>query len=72
YEAVVEAARGRLIPVTLASGTTILALIPLLFDSLFASMAATIMGGLLVATILTMVVLPATYAIFYKIKPVEK
>ena len=56
----------------MASGTTILALIPLLFDSLFASMAATIMGGLLVATILTMVVLPATYAIFYKIKPVEK
>ena len=68
YDAVVEATRGRLIPVSLASGTTILALIPLLFDSLFSSMAATIMGGLLVATILTMVVLPVTYAIFYKIK----
>lgn len=72
YDAVVEAARGRLIPVALASGTTILALIPLLFDSLFASMAATIMGGLLVATALTMVVLPVAYAIFYKIKPEEK
>lgn len=68
YEAVVEAARGRLIPVSLASGTTILALIPLLFDSLFASMAATIMGGLMVATILTMVVLPVVYAIFYNIE----
>jgi len=46
-----------------------LALIPLLFDSLFSGMASTIMGGLLVATILTMVVLPVTYTIFYNIKP---
>ena len=72
YDAVMQAARGRLLPVMLASGTTILALVPLLFDSLFASMAATIMGGLLIATILTMVVLPVTYMIFYKIKQVEK
>ena len=71
YRAVVEATRGRLIPVALASGTTILALIPLLFDSLFAGMAATIMGGLLVATMLTMIVLPVTYAILYKIEPEE-
>ena len=72
YQAVVEATRGRLVPVALASGTTILALIPLLFDSLFAGMAATIMGGLLVATMLTMILLPVTYAIFYKIEPEEK
>lgn len=72
YDAVVEAARGRLVPVTLASGTTILALVPLLFDSLFASMAATIMGGLFVATILTMVVLPVAYTIFYKIETEKK
>ena len=49
----------------------LLALIPLLFDSLFASMAATIMGGLLVATVLTMAVLPVVYAIFYRVKPVQ-
>ena len=67
-EAVVEVAKQRLVPVVLASMTTILALIPLLFDSLFAGMAATIMGGLLVATILTMGVLPVVYALFYKIK----
>ncbi|MBR6672158.1 MAG: efflux RND transporter permease subunit, partial [Alistipes sp.] len=59
----------RLLPVCMASVTTILALIPLLFDSLFSGMASTIMGGLLVATILTMVVLPVTYTIFYNIKP---
>ena len=69
YDAVVEAARSRLLPVCMASVTTILALIPLLFDSLFSGMASTIMGGLLVATILTMVVLPVTYTIFYNIKP---
>ena len=68
YDAVLGAARDRFVPVTVASVTTILALIPLLFDSLFAGMAATIMGGLLVATILTMVVLPVVYAIFYRIK----
>ena len=67
-EAIVKAAKQRLVPVVLASVTTILALIPLLFDSLFAGMAATIMGGLLVATMLTMCVLPVVYALFYKIR----
>lgn len=72
YQALLTAARERLIPVSLASVTTVLALVPLLFDSLFASMAATIMGGLLVATILTMIVLPVAYALCYKIKPSTK
>ena len=67
FEAVVMAAEGRLLPVSLASLTTILALVPLLFDSLFASMAATIMGGLLVATMLTMLVLPVAYSMAYGI-----
>ncbi|MFR9580532.1 MAG: efflux RND transporter permease subunit, partial [Rikenellaceae bacterium] len=68
YEAVVEATRSRIVPVVVASGTTILGMIPLLFDSLFGAMAATIMGGLFVATLLTICVLPVFYAIFYSIK----
>lgn len=68
FEAVCAAANDRFVPVAIASVTTILALIPLLFDSLFAGMAATIMGGLFVATILTMVVLPVVYSLFYGIK----
>lgn len=68
YVSVVDAARERLLPVSVASITTILALIPLLFDALFAGMAATIMGGLFVATLLTMIVLPVVYAIFYNVK----
>lgn len=72
YDAIVDATAERLRPVALASVTTILALIPLLFDSLFASMAATIMGGLLVATVLTMIVLPVVYALFYRVKNIQK
>jgi multidrug efflux pump subunit AcrB len=66
YKAATKAATDRLTPVITASGTTVLALIPLLFDPMFGSMAATIMGGLIVATLLVIVVLPVTYTIFYK------
>ena len=54
--AVVEATADRFIPVVAASLTTILGMIPLLADSMFGSMAATIMGGLLVATLKVLVV----------------
>ena len=67
-DAVMRAVRGRVVPVVLASGTTILGMLPLLFDSMFGGMAATIMGGLLMATFLTIFVLPVTYALFYGIK----
>ncbi len=68
YEALTEATRSRVVPVAMASGTTILGMLPLLFDSLFGAMAATIMGGLLVATLLTVCVLPVIYALFYDIR----
>lgn len=68
YEAVVRGAEERFLPVIAAAGTTILGMIPLLFDSLFGSMAATIMGGLLVATLLVLVLLPVTYSLIYRIK----
>ena len=66
--AVIEATKTRIVPVTMASGTTILGMLPLLGDAMFAGMAATIMGGLLVSTILTIFVLPVTYCVFFKIK----
>lgn len=67
-DALISATKSRIVPVTMASGTTILGMAPLLFDALFGGMAAAIMGGLLVASLLTLFVLPVTYAIFYKIK----
>ncbi len=66
--AVIEATKTRIVPVTMASGTTILGMLPLLGDAMFAGMAATIMGGLFVSTIFTIFVLPVTYCVFFKIK----
>lgn len=66
--AVVQATKTRIIPVSMASGTTILGMLPLLYDAMFAGMAATIMGGLLMATLLTIFVLPVAYCVFFKIR----
>jgi len=68
YQAIVVAARSRAIPVSMAAGTTILGMAPLLPDPMFGGMAVAIMGGLFVATLLTIIVLPALYAIFYNLK----
>ena len=66
--AVVEAATDRLVPVVVASLTTIFGMLPLVGDSMFGSMAVTIMGGLFVATLLVLVVLPVIYTLFYRIR----
>ena len=68
YEALVRATRSRVVPVVLASVTTILGMLPLLFDAMFGGMAATIMGGLLMATLLTIFFLPVCYSIFFNIR----
>lgn len=68
YKAILDASVSRLRPVVMASGTTILGMAPLVYDPLFAGMAATIMGGLFVATFLTLIVVPVLYAIVYGIK----
>ena len=67
YETLVAATRRRVLPVCLASGTTVLGMLPLAFDAMFGSMAVGIMGGLVVATGLTVLVLPAFYAIWFGI-----
>ncbi len=64
--AIVDAGVCRLRPVAMAALTTALGMIPLLMDAFFASMAITIIGGLMFATVLTMVVVPLFYAILYK------
>lgn len=67
-DAVISATTSRIVPVAMASGTTILGMLPLLFDAMFGGMAATIMGGLLVASALTLLVLPVAYCAMMKIK----
>jgi multidrug efflux pump subunit AcrB len=66
FEAIVDSGVSRLRPVSMAALTTALGLIPLLLDAFFVSMAVTIIFGLMVATLLTMVVVPVLYAIFFR------
>ena len=67
YQALVSATRSRVVPVMAASITTILGMLPLLFDAMFGGMAATIMGGLLMASLLTVFFLPVCYSLFFNI-----
>ncbi len=66
--AIVEASLSRLRPVSLAAITTILGVLPLLFDPFFADMSVTIMAGLSFATLLTLVAVPVLYSVFYRVK----
>ncbi|MFV0583504.1 MAG: efflux RND transporter permease subunit [Parabacteroides gordonii] len=68
YTAIIEATVSRTRPVLMAATTTIFGMIPLLFDVAFGGMAATIIFGLTFATLLTLFITPALYAIFYKVK----
>ena len=66
--ALIDSSQSRLRPVMMASLTTILGMIPLLSDAMFGSMAAAIMGGLLFATLITLLFIPVLYALFFHIK----
>jgi len=68
FEAIVDSGVSRLIPVAMAAATTILGMLPLLTDAFFMAMAVTIMFGLGFATVLTLIVVPVLYAIFFKIR----
>ena len=59
---------SRLRPVAMSAVTTVLGMIPLLWDNMFNSMAAAIMGCLTVSTILTMIFIPVVTAMAYGVK----
>jgi len=69
--ALIDSAQSRLRPVMMASLTTILGMIPLLTDSMFGSLAASIMGGLLFGTLITLLFIPILYALFFHIKQTD-
>ncbi len=68
YDAVLDATVSRVRPVMMASLTTILGMIPLIPDPMYGALAVTIMCGLLVGTIVTLVILPIIYSLMFKIK----
>lgn len=66
-DAVIEAAVSRLRPVMNASATTVLGMLPLLQDVFWVSLSVTVMFGLALGTVLTMVVVPVLYALLYRL-----
>ncbi|SHI32442.1 Multidrug efflux pump subunit AcrB [Tangfeifania diversioriginum] len=72
YHALIDATISRTRPVLLASFTTILGMIPLLGDPMYASMAVAIISGLLVGTLITLVFVPILYAAFYGVKRIKE
>jgi multidrug efflux pump subunit AcrB len=66
--AVVDSGASRLMPVGMAASTTALGMAPLILDAFFVSMAVTIIGGLVFASVLTMIFVPVLYTLFFKIK----
>jgi len=71
YAAILKAGVSRLRPVLLVVVTTVLGMIPLLLDPFFSNMAAVIIFGLAFAAVLTMIVVPVLYAIFFRVRVPE-
>ena len=69
WDAIVEAAVRRLRPIVLTAAAAVLAMIPLSRSVFWGPMAVAIMGGLIVATALTLLALPAMYSAWFRVKP---
>ena len=67
HDAVIDSAASRVRPVMMGTLTTMLGVIPLFFDAFFKSMAVVIVFGLSFATLLTLVIVPVLYALFFGI-----
>jgi multidrug efflux pump len=71
YEAILDATVRRARPVVLTAMAAILGMIPLARSAFWGPMAITIMGGLLIATVLTLLVVPALYALWFRVRKDE-
>ncbi len=72
WDAIVEAAVRRFRPIILTAAAAVLAMIPLSRSVFWGPMAVAIMGGLIVATALTLLALPAMYAAWFRVKPARE
>ena len=71
WNAIIDSAVLRFRPIMLTAGSSILGMVPLFTSTFWGPMAVAIASGLLIATALTLLVLPVMYALFYKVKPEE-
>lgn len=69
YPAIVQATLSRVRPVLLASLTTVAGMLPLVSDPMYGPLAVTVIGGLLIGTLVTLLFLPVLYSIFFSVKP---
>jgi multidrug efflux pump subunit AcrB len=68
WDAIIDSAVGRLRPIVLTAAAAVLAMIPLTRSVFWGPMAVAIMGGLILATVLTLLALPAMYAAWFRVK----
>ena len=68
FQSIVDAGVSRLPPVSMGAGTTILGVVPLIAHAFYSSMAATIVFGLFVSTVLVLYTIPVFYAVLYRVK----
>ena len=71
WDAILDATVRRFRPIVLTALAAVLAMIPLSRSAFYGSMAISIMGGLIVGTVLTLVFLPALYAAWFRVRPGE-
>ncbi len=71
FDALVESASSRLRPVMMGAFTTVLGIMPLYFDAFFKSMTVVLAFGLSFATLITLLITPVLYALFFRIKKTE-
>jgi len=69
WDAVIGATVRRFRPIVLTAAAAVLALVPLVRSDFFGPMAVAMMGGIVVATVLTLVFLPALYAAWFRVRP---
>ncbi|MBU2488748.1 MAG: efflux RND transporter permease subunit [Proteobacteria bacterium] len=69
HTAILDSSVSRLRPVCMASVTTIFGMFPLLPDPFFGAMSLTIIGGLAFGTVLTLIIVPVLFALFYRVRP---
>lgn len=69
FPAIVQATLSRVRPVLLASLTTVAGMLPLVSDPMYGPLAVTVIGGLIIGTVVTLLFLPVLYSLFFKVNP---